>query len=406
MWTITKTQSEEAWFDDYLDKVVSSSLPTLPPRTGSIGQGTWEWRIAKPGSYMLDVEGPLVDRVWLYEHIANQLEAFGLQKMAVSWTGYDRAQVQAKALRLIRTNKVMIHDNMPNYISGTVIGDHGTYQPDIQRDPTKPPRSQDSLISGHCDCDWGQYMNTPRTRSWKPYQNAPCSHLMALWWLAQAMPVDTGDPNNPHADLLQKGQGDMGQFKPLFQDRLRNFAPNMPGANIPGLSPRPDMQLPQQQVFSPDEAEGFSAPGPEAALPQAPPEPVMVDPNGSVPGKKVPTPSNPIQYPGGTFSSLRQSDNRSFNEGDMVQLLNDDYGTGVGDAGYAGVGQQMLIPKGTVGEVRGVHAPTGMVEVFYNQGPFLQKGRQQAMGATAWHFPSDLQRRPDLPGSSPMIRRT
>lgn len=406
MWEITKTQSEEAWLDDYLDAIVASAdVAYLPARVGTIGAARWEWRLPFPGKYVVDVEGPLADRIFAYQHVANQLDAIGLEKVAVSWSGYDRPQVEAKALRLIRTNKVMVHDNMPNYISGTVIGDHGTYSPEIQRDPTKSPRSQDSLISGSCDCDWGQYMNTPRTRAYKPYQNAPCSHLMGLWWLAQSMPVDTGEPDNPHADLLQQGQGDMGQFSPLVKDRLRNFAPNMPGPNIPGLTPRP--QGPEgPQSFFPDEAEGWSAPGPEAALPQAPPAPVMVDPNGSVPGKKLPTPSDPIQYPGGTFSSVRWSAERSFNEGDMVQLLKDDFGTGMGDPGYAGVGQQLPIPAGTVGEVRGVHAPTGMVEVFYNQGPFLQKGQQQAMGATAWHFPSDLQRRPDLRGSSPMIRRT
>jgi hypothetical protein len=779
MWTVLTSESQETWFDAYLDQIIASEAPQLPAHEGSIGSTDWFWYSPVPGQYHLQVEGGTSkDRMFTRRLISNQIEAFGKIATPVSWNGNNREEVQGKALRLIRTNKVHVHDNMPDFISGTVIGDHGTYQPEIQRDPNQSPRSQNGLISGHCqcilpggkiimadgstkavedmregdrvltasggigivshlhkndydgkavllqptgstegiwvtsnhpifddqdnireadsfvqgdlvyypqatnqagfyidvldylndsygwdantdrlrkmnklwnihpelvsgpfnknassmpasihfdqrfarlaglymaegnlvsththevrwtfdyegredhlvaevqdilkyyglkswveykdhgtvvccaswplvqvfkglfgtgarskhidarimqapqdaikhflnawidgdgnrgnmgvrdsiatasetlvnqlryllartgresvichypdnatalvpggkdlytiawrtnggkgqgkhyfennrviqalrepeykqysgpvynievldehtyvmapgiachNCDWGAFMNTPRTRQWKQYQNAPCAHLMALWWLAQSMPLDTGEGNDNPAP---NGQGDMSQFSPLKDNPIMNFAPNQPGANIPGLTPRPDTGT-MQRTFGPDESEGFTAgPGnPEAALPQAPLEPIDVDPNGSVPGKKPPSPANPIQYPGGTYSSIKESADM-FIEGEMVQAKNDDWGTMVGDPGYGGVGQPIQIPAGTIGEVRGVHPSTGMVEVLFNQGPFLQKGKMQAWGATAWYMPNEIQHRPDLRGSSPMIRRT
>lgn len=405
MWEVI-SQSEETWFDAYVSQIISSEAPKLPPHEGAIGHTEWFWYSPEPGHYYVQTDGGTdLDRYFAHHYVANQLEAFGLKVASpVSWNGNGREEVQGKALRLIRENKVQVHDNAPNFISGTVQGDHGTYQPEIQRDPSQSPRSQNGLISGHCQCDWGGFMNTPRTRNWKQYQNAPCAHLIALWWLAQSMPTDGGE-SGPQP----QGPSDTSQFTPLYQNPIRNFAPGAPAPGTPvGLTPRPDTGT-MQQNFSPDEAEGMTAGpgmmGPEGALPQAEPEPLDIDPNGSVPGKKPPSPANPIQYPGGTFSSVKESADM-FNEGEMVQTKNDDWGTGVGDPGYSGVGQQLPIPAGSIGEVRGVHPSTGMVEVFVNGGPFLQNKQMTAMGATAWFLPNELQRRPDLRGGSPMIRRT
>ncbi len=403
MWVVKdqNTESRNEILSLRLSHILEAPIQTLPAHEGHLGNAYWFWYTPMPNQYFLQTQGgTLQDRLYVSNLLRSELESFGLRKVAVNWNASDRDQVQAKAMRLINTNKVFVHDNAPNYISGTVIGDHGTYNPEIQRDPTTSPRNQRGLISGHCQCDWAAFMNTPRTRQWKQYQNAPCSHLIALWWLAQSMPVEG-------QDVPQGGQpvpNDMKDFQPLFKQPLRNFAPNAPVPNAPGLTPRPEMQVPQR-VFDPSEAEGWSAPpNPETALPQAPPPVVEVDPNGSVPGKKLPSPADPVQYPGGTYSYRLSA--QQFLEGSKVQTKNDDWGTGVGDPGYAGVGQYLKIPANSIGEVRGVHPSTGMVEVFFNGQDFLQKGAMQAMGATAWYLPNELMPRPDLRGGSPMIRRT
>lgn len=394
MWDVVSTQTEDEWLDDYLSEILEPQL-SLPAHEGSIKATSWFWYAPKPGEFFLQTDGGTQqDRFLVHELVASQLQSSGMRearmlfpKFSISYTDPNREQVLAKALRLIRTNKVHVHHNMPNYTDATVQGDHGTYHPEINRDPNVSYRNQKGIIGGSCQCDWGKFMNQPRTRVWKQYQSSPCSHLISLWWLSQAMPLES-DGSQPGHPLLDTGQGDIGQFTPNFRQRIN--------PNIPALTPSiPDTM---QRSFSPDE----QTPNPESALPQAPAPEAQITPV-SVPGGTPQTPSNPLQYPpglGGTFSHVIAA--TEFREGQMVQLREADYATTIGIKG----GTTIEIPAGTVGEVLQQDAGSGMVRVLFTQGPLLGNGKLQPWGAEMWVFNNQIFPRNDLRGQSPQIRRT
>jgi hypothetical protein len=92
-----------------------------------------------------------------------------------------------------------------------------------------------------------------------------------------------------------------------------------------------------------------------------------------------------------------------FNEGDRVQLKNDDMGTWVGDSEAHGAGTQGKIPKNSIGEVMSIHPSTQMPYVFWT-GPAKNNRELPPPGLVAYHWPSDLILRNDLP-NTPSIRR-
>jgi hypothetical protein len=270
-----------------------------------------------------------------------------------------------------------------------VNGDHGTYQTEIKRDdPTNP-----NAISGStCQCDWGNFQNTPRTRIWKKFQDRVCSHILATNWVAQSIPTD---------EARAPGDSGAGQM-------------SLPGMGVGPMVPSAQMPLMQQTQMPqppPGQAPQLPAPTPQSLLPQFPMDPSLqpqVNP-ASVPGLRQPSPQDPIQYPGGTFSSWQfphQADivpGMDFANMDMVQLKNEDQGTAVGRSEEHGAGGMVTIPKNSIGEVLGVDPVTKMVNVLYT-GPQADNRQMEPWGSVAWHFPSDLVLRRDIKSPGPAVR--
>jgi hypothetical protein len=127
---------------------------------------------------------------------------------------------------------------------------------------------------------------------------------------------------------------------------------------------------------------------------------------------------NPIQYPGGTFSSWNfDGHNTSANisvvsappknpvNGDMVSAKYDDWGTWQGRSEEHGAGSNAKVPAGSVGEVLGTDPTTGMVNVLFTGKQSEQKGEMEPWGITAYFFPSELHARPDVRKPGPAVRR-
>jgi hypothetical protein len=119
----------------------------------------------------------------------------------------------------------------------------------------------------------------------------------------------------------------------------------------------------------------------------------------SVPGQKPQTPLNPVQYPGGTFSSIHTSE-QEFVNGMMVSNKQEDVGTTVG----LEAGTQKSIPQNSVGEVLGVDPTTRMVNVYF-AGPQGEAGKMQPHGVVGWFFPQELAVRGDVRAPGPAIQR-
>lgn len=292
----------------------------------------------------------------------------------------DWNDIMAKAKRLIQSGDVQILRNGYHTIVGHVKGDHGDYQTEISRDD---PSSQ-AITLWQCECPWDQFA-WQRTRQWKKYEGRVCSHVLATYWLAQSMPLD--EEYEPGSSP-QAPQGPPGTVAPGASPQPEEFQPNMspsqaaPGSIAPtpppGQAPEPPELLPPYQM----------SPATQPAI-----NPV------SVPGQKPQTPLNPVQYPGGTFSSIHIGE-QEFTNGMMVSNKYEDVGTTVG----LGAGQQKTIPQNSVGEVLGTDPATGMVNVYF-AGPQAEAGKLQPHGVTGWFFPQELAIRTDVRPPGPAIRR-
>lgn len=95
-------------------------------------------------------------------------------------------KIMAKAQRLRQEGKVQLQTNQEQYVSGTVQGDNGTYQPQLWRDN---PGSQ-KISAWQCTCPWFDYA-FGRTRQWKKLEGRPCAHLLALYWEGLSQPIDS-----------------------------------------------------------------------------------------------------------------------------------------------------------------------------------------------------------------------
>lgn len=184
--------------------------------------------------------------------------------------------------------------------------------------------------------------------------------------------------------------------------------------NQPGAPPNQIGQTPQN-------APGGAAPPPEAVLPQFPMEQMEmqmppVNPASTPGGRPGPTPTNPLQYPGGTFSSIHSAVPQ-YKNGDSVIFLNDVEGmvrmpSDTWDPTFdpnTSADQQpgwrrITIPKGEGGEVRGQDPTTGLVEVLSMDKTFDQFGRNQPFGATVHVWPSEI-RPSGLRAPAPNVRR-
>lgn len=113
----------------------------------------------------------------------------------------------------------------------------------------------------------------------------------------------------------------------------------------------------------------------------------------SVPGAKQPSPFNPLQFPGGTYSKVAA---QQFNNGQRVVAQDDVMGMSEGPEGEGGY---RMIPKGTSGEVLGQDPTTSWVEVIF---PLDNTGERQPYHVRCFLEPNEL--RP-VPGNTPFIRR-
>jgi hypothetical protein len=417
---ITATQNEEAWFDDYVQLVIASEPPQLPPTHQKIGSTETEWFEIEPGKVIIATEGGTIDDRYLahcvvrsqladrYVCLAHDMdrdpdepidmfedEEFHTAALKYgSWT-----DVMAKAKRLIQSGAVQILRNSVNNVVAQVQGDHGSHQTEFSRDD---PNSS-VITQWLCDCPWAQFSHG-RTRQWKKYEDRVCSHALAAYWKALSTPLDEEfDPSNPSlptqptpfnappgtADPTQGGPGGFDSAPPAMQ-----VAPGE------GLEP--------PQLIQPEQPLNYPAPPGNEILPQFP-NPLLPPVNPiSVPGLKQPSPLNPIQWPGGTFSSWRFGDTDVSTEdpwanGNLVSLRYDDVGTALGRSEAHGAGQPMNIPAGSVGEILGTD-PTGLVNVYYT-GPAKQNGPMEPHGVSAWHWRNDLVLRPELKKPGPAVKR-
>lgn len=356
MWTI------ESDTESLVRELLTSSHSIVPPSVQKIGSSEVEWWEGRPGeAVVMATGGSSDDRTIAEQIVAAQLEGIGYKRAQFTFDSMEKTagwpDIMAKAKRLIEGGAVTILRNGINNIVGHVEGDHGDYQAEIGRDD---PTSR-TITTWSCECPWDQYA-WQRTRQWKKYEGRPCAHVMALYWKALATPLDDGDPNQP-TDPGQTG------------------GPPPP----PAASPVPDTA---QRSFGPDEAEGTSAPSPieapmappgdQGILPPSPADQLQMQqppipgqtPAGmpanpavvSVPGAKMPSPFNPIQYPGGTYSKISAEE---FVAPEIVRLKRDAYGMAEGKSEEHGAGQYQDVPAGSSGEVLGQDETTGWVEVIF-----------------------------------------
>jgi len=426
---VISSQDNASFEEDYYRVALASEPPKLPERTMKLGNVEAGWFPTTPGvAHIFASGGTPLDRLYACQIVEAQIEGHGIKRAQYSldWDHSDTQlvkemdeslskvagahyaswqDIEAKAKRLIQTGKVHILRNSAQYIAGHVSGDHGDYECEIQR--LDPNNKAISLWS--CTCLWDQFA-WQRTRQFKRFEGRPCAHILAMFWLSQSLPLD--EENEPGAEGPQEPQGGAGAITATVQEGAPQPTPGMaqvPGGGTgmvpPAGTPGPQQQGMQNQQAPMPPSTGpvpGQAPEPPSLIPQYPQDPALqpaINPV-SVPGQKPQTPLNPIQSPGGTFSSIRQSAEQQFVNGDLVQLKNEDVGTTVGLNG----GQTKTVPMNSIGEVLGVDPITGMINTYY-AGPQSEAGPLQPHGVTAWHFPGDVIPRPDLRKPGPAIRR-
>jgi hypothetical protein len=244
---ITATQDEGAFFDDYVRDIVAHAPPSLPAHDFKVGPTEVHWHEVAPFVAHVAALGPSdMDELFAVHMLSIELGNLGYRRAHMEMT-YDHSEglektatwddVYNKAARLVRSGNVTLHTNGQNSISASVQGDHGTYPVEIKRDD---PNSS-AITSSHCECDWGNFQNMPRTRQWKQFQDRPCAHILAAYWKALATPMDTGGQGEPQfADPF-------GTAKPPQQGDQMSL-PGMGGPEAPsGPQPTPDSPIPQGQ---------------------------------------------------------------------------------------------------------------------------------------------------------------
>lgn len=458
LWSEIQGTRDESGFG-HGQNVLDILGPQVPPKTTKIGSTTVSWWEGKPGDAVVMAEGGSPEDRYLAEQIVSyQLAAVGYKRAQFTFEAEHKTagwpDIMQKAKRLIQSGNVTLLRNGWNNIVAHVIGDHGEYTSEIGRDD---PESR-SITTWQCECPWDQYA-WQRTRKWKKYEGRPCAHVLAAFWKSQGTPLDEGPPEGQNLPPGQKGG-----------------PPPAPAPSTPALPtgtgmPKPEMPSPSvPRSFGPEEALGESAPmappgeGPLPTPPidqlaeQMPPVPGQT-PGGmpanpsivSVPGAKMPTPFNPIQFPGGTYSSApeeppnyregtekeRCGNCKMNNEGlcwgygnkeieadyvcdswypeskqsktaaeefiapEIVRLKNDGYGIAEGKSEDHGAGQFQNIPAGKTGEVLGQDPSTGWVEVIF---PLHDAGVMEPYHVKMFCDPSELEHTETAP-PGPFIRR-
>lgn len=419
---IVETKDGDAWFRDYVLTALASDAPRLPAKSQRLGAVDITWFETEPGiAVITTVGGTVEDRGLARQFMKVQLRGHGIHQAQFTFDQEEEfvktahwTDLMAKAKRLIQNGQVRIDRNGYDRIVGQVQGDHGTYQTEVWRDD---PNSR-AITMWNCDCPWDQFA-WQRTRQWKKYEGRPCAHTLALYWKSLATPLD----EDSHPAMLQANPQMQGIQQSLFPGtQFANPSPMQTQQAIPA-SPIGPAAPQQQQLMIPGVAPGMATgvpgdsgiipPNPMPELGQEPEQPVV-----SIPGAKPPSPLNPLQWPGGTFSHVANEwelekiaefniQAPGFENGNIVQLLEDDYGMAEGKSEAHGAGQYMSILKNTrgLGEVLGEDNIPGMgrvVEVIFP----LDKSRElEPYHIRAWISPDKLKERPDLQRPGPMLKR-
>lgn len=404
-WKIERITDEAAWFDDYVQTVLATTAPPLPEPSRKIGACQVAWEEIDPGIVRITASGGSIDdRAW----------AEGILRDQLSFFGYERAQVyidqpmertshwndiMAKAKRLIQSGQVNVLRNGVNNVVGHVTGDHGEYNTEISRDD---PGSR-AITGWQCECPWDQYA-FQRTRQWKKYEGRPCAHTLALYWSSLATPLDDYDPQMHGPMAPGQKMGPTGPAPPPGMGPPDATggppSPSMPPAPVPAQDPlAPPLAPPVglgADVLPPSPMEQLQMQMP--AQPGATPPGIPAPPNSvSVPGARPPTPSGPVQYPGGTYSRVAAEE---YQNAEIVRLNKATYGLTVGREGATDAGRYVEVPKNSTGEVMGQDATTGWVEVNFP----LKGGPMTSYHVQCFLEPSEISKTNSLP-PGPMIKR-
>lgn len=371
-------------FRTYIRQVLASPLPPLPEHEFKIGSVTAEWfeLVDEPNTaVIITTGGSAYDRHWTEFHLVDQLKAHGYRQASIDMEGEGLrrhgswSDVMAKSKRLIQSGNVTVLRNGWTNVVGFVIGDHGEYETEFSReDPETGVVTQWS-----CTCAWAQYA-WDRTRAWKKYEGRVCAHALALYWKARSTPLDEDD-NHPSGQAppgqtpMAPGADSGGAPRPGPVAPPEGYVPAPAGADE-GAPPPPDQSAPAPAP--PPSSPGVIPPFPGADQmaaeqwqgPGTTPGGGVSPPNAvSVPGAKPPSPFNPLQSPGGTYS--RVAAQGDLTPGSRVVLQADEYGVKEGREGATDAGEWTTVPKGTAGEVFDYDEPTGLVCVLFelNGGP-------------------------------------
>lgn len=400
---IVGTQTEDEFFEDYVREALACVAPRMPDQERQIGPVFATWFECRPGEAFICTRGGSGDdRVLAQTIIREELRPYGIKQAGFTfdWDKNDPLRkeadwddVQAKAVRLIQSGSVHLTRNGDDQVQGNVDGDHGNY--DVwftQQDPANP----DVITQWECGCPWDQYA-WGRTRQWKKYEGRVCSHALALYWASKGVPKDeaahpannAANPNQQSLFTMPGGGAPSGFGTPMKAGPQAQGAPQGQQMAMPGMMP----------MMSPAAMPAGQAPQPADVIPPFPMQPMdpALMPNpASVPGLRQPSPTNPTQYPGGTFSHVEaewsgERLSADFTNGKMVATKYEDWGEWVGRSEEHGAGQAARIPANSPGEVLG-QDPTGMVQVlFMNQATGVNEhGRMQPWGISGWFMPSEL----------------
>lgn len=366
---------------DLVREVLGEPNVPFPPRAARIGATVVRWEHIDPGVAFIHAQGGTCDdRRFAEQIVKERLRAFGYERAQFDLDWIKQAsprlaswdEIMAKATRLIQSNQVTVLRNGYNNVVGHVVGDHGEYNTEFGRDD---PDSR-AITTWQCDCPWDQYA-WGRTRKWKKYEGRPCAHVLALYWKSTATPLDD-DVTDEQKSTIGPGQkmgpsGPPPEGEPLPSMGPSKFAPEGPipaeqPSLFPGEAPVDLPQGPTQAPMAPPGESGILPPAPMEQMQQMMQPPIpgtspagMPAPPGavSVPGARPPSPFNPIQYPGGTYSSTE------FAPQMIVRATKPIYGLAEGKSEANGAGQYREVEEGATGEVMSQDPTTGWVEVAF-----------------------------------------
>lgn len=431
--TMEKAKDDQ-WFREYVAKALSMPIPQLPDKFQRIGNTQVTWFETEPGIAFIHPKGGSPhDQVLAMLVVRAQLQSHGIRQAQFTLDPDESFRktaqwddVMAKAKRLIQSNQVIMKENSRDLVTSHVIGDHGEYDVVIHR---QDPNSG-SITMWECGCPWDQFA-WQRTRQWKKYEGRVCSHVLATYWKSLATPLSDDDliirrvPPGGGQPGAPAAPSPFGAPSPGGMP-----APAAPAGGVPAVLPENQQLALAEQPFIP---QGYPQ---QPTRPVAPPtgytpqvyQPGTIPPfpldaiqqaqqainPASVPGLRQPSPTNPVQYPGGTYSSISEwnfgttthlAAEENFQNGSIVATKNEDWGEWVGKSREHGAGSPAKIPANSIGEVMGQDPTTGMVQVLFMGELTKEHGPLMPYGAVAWFFPSELVIRSDVRRPGPAIRR-